>query len=498
MRIIIVLCLLIGSADLFGQHDVLDSLQAELTQASSTESKVDILNRLSHAYSSLSITKSEQLAHEALGLAQPIGYGPGVATAYNNLGICFSIRGAYTEGIDYFMKALRLRETMSDQAMIANSLANIARVFGYQHDYDRALDYALQALEASRKTEDRTQIGMSYINVGNIYVSKKNLPLALTMFSTASDLLESPHPSAEQGWALMEIARVYDAMHNYQEALNTALRAQEMLKTQRDVFTAAELYQLIGTIYHHMSELKKGTGFLHRAISMADANDDSNGRISYRRALAGMYKDAGALDSALFYLEQTLVMNAEIFNTEKARQQAVLEKIYQTESKDQELREKNQQLRFQATVIAVISILLIVLIVLGYISYRYYRDKRDSALKLEKLNNEISAKHQEIVNQSEELARVNEEVRRINESLEQEVQHRSEKIRQQNEMLIEYAYFNAHNVRGPLARILGLAGLMERESSVELVREYNLKLHQSALELDTVVREINNKLQYGL
>jgi signal transduction histidine kinase len=62
-------------------------------------------------------------------------------------------------------------------------------------------------------------------------------------------------------------------------------------------------------------------------------------------------------------------------------------------------------------------------------------------------------------------------------------------------MLIEYAYSNAHNVRGPLARILGLASLMSREDDPELLKEYTTFMYVSAQELDNVIRDINVKLQ---
>ncbi|MGC3943635.1 MAG: tetratricopeptide repeat protein [Chryseolinea sp.] len=491
-----ILFLLFITTELFAQTEELDSLQQELAMAPTVEDRIELINKLSLSYSTLSLTKSEQLAKEALSLAQPIGYGKGIASSYNTLGICSSIRGNYSEGLDYFMQALRIREGLSDQEAIANTTSNIARVFSYQHDYDRALEYALKAMDAKRKINSPVQLGLGYINIGSIYMNKKNYALALTMFSTAHDLFEAKKMTVEQGWALVEIARVYDALENYPEALATAMRAKEKLNLTADVFTAGELFRLIGAIYHHTGNRVEASKYLHRAIAMSDDNDDSNGRIMARRQLADTYKDAGILDSALYYQEQCVSLNAEIFNTEKARQMATLEKVYQTESKDRELREKNDKLRFQATVISIISVLMIVLAVLGYISYHYYRDKRKAAKELEKLNDEISNKHVEILVQTEQLEKANEEVRRINESLEQEVQHRSERIRQQNQMLIEYAYFNAHNVRGPLARILGLAGLMESEPSVELVKEYNVRIHQSALELDKVVREINNKLQY--
>jgi signal transduction histidine kinase len=137
------------------------------------------------------------------------------------------------------------------------------------------------------------------------------------------------------------------------------------------------------------------------------------------------------------------------------------------------------------------------LIVLGFIVYRYYRDKKKSHSELEKLNREIYEKHEEILAQAEELTQANQEISRINESLEAEVTHRTDKIERQNKILIEYAFSNAHNVRGPLARILGLASLMSMEDDPELLKEYNTYIYVSAQELDNVIRAINIKLQDG-
>src|SRR5262245_22706809 len=130
-----ILCLLLISAEVVGQSYSVDSLQRKLALAPTVEARVDLLNKLSHTYSTLSIARAEQLANEALGLATPLGYTRGIAASYNNLGICYSVRGDYTKGLEYFMQALRLRQSMSDQATIASTLSNISRVFGYQHDY---------------------------------------------------------------------------------------------------------------------------------------------------------------------------------------------------------------------------------------------------------------------------------------------------------------------------------------------------------------------------
>ena len=83
----------------------------------------------------------------------------------------------------------------------------------------------------------------------------------------------------------------------------------------------------------------------------------------------------------------------------------------------------------------------------------------------------------------------------MNESLELEVIQRTEKIETQSRKLIEYAYSNAHSVRGPLARILGLSMLMANESSETRIKEYNERMHDSALELDCIIQEMTVRLE---
>jgi signal transduction histidine kinase len=207
-----------------------------------------------------------------------------------------------------------------------------------------------------------------------------------------------------------------------------------------------------------------------------------------------MFRQFGQLDSALVYMDDYVRHYTEAYNAEKSKQISTLEKAYEAEKKDKLLVVKNQQIRSQSFIISAISLLLVVTVVLGFVLYRYYRNKKQSAYNLEKLNREIYEKHEEILAQSEELTQANEEIKRMNESLEAEVTLRSQKIEEQNKKLIDYAYFNAHNVRGPLARILGLTFLMAREEDVNQIKEYNCFLIACAQELDHVVKDINSKL----
>jgi len=65
---------------------------------------------------------------------------------------------------------------------------------------------------------------------------------------------------------------------------------------------------------------------------------------------------------------------------------------------------------------------------------------------------------------------------------------------QKRAILSKYAYVNAHQVRGPVARILGLIALIEKDTLSPDSQRYVQIVKSDTVELDTVIRKINEVL----
>jgi hypothetical protein len=113
-----------------------------------------------------------------------------------------------------------------------------------------------------------------------------------------------------------------------------------------------------------------------------------------------------------------------------------------------------------------------------------------------KVNREIKDKNSALQASEDQLLASGEKLRRINENLNQLVEERSAALHDQNKKLLQHAFINAHKVRSPLARILGLVNLIGHEMNLsgkgdELLGHLNL----SARELDDVLREVRMNLE---
>ena len=106
---------------------------------------------------------------------------------------------------------------------------------------------------------------------------------------------------------------------------------------------------------------------------------------------------------------------------------------------------------------------------------------------------------EEIVeNRTKELTEANSKLQTLNENLERMVEKRTEKINNQLQQMIKYADMNSHEVRAPLARLLGLVDLYNKEMDESTKCDLIKKIDENSQELDQIIRKMNRILEKEL
>lgn len=104
---------------------------------------------------------------------------------------------------------------------------------------------------------------------------------------------------------------------------------------------------------------------------------------------------------------------------------------------------------------------------------------------------ELAAQNEEIIAQSEELAthrdRLEDDVRARTQALEQN----NRELIDQNHQLEQFSFIAAHNLRAPLARIMGIAMLLELTDDKEEQNALREQILTSANDLDEVIKDLN-------
>ncbi|WP_422361621.1 hypothetical protein [Reichenbachiella sp.] len=96
------------------------------------------------------------------------------------------------------------------------------------------------------------------------------------------------------------------------------------------------------------------------------------------------------------------------------------------------------------------------------------------------------------------LADANHELKSMNENLDHLVKERTQKVQEQYEQMLKYAYLNSHEVRAPLSRMQGLMSIIIQEQDIQSKMELIEKLKLSSEELDAIIIEMSQILESEL
>jgi ligand-binding sensor domain-containing protein len=140
-----------------------------------------------------------------------------------------------------------------------------------------------------------------------------------------------------------------------------------------------------------------------------------------------------------------------------------------------------------------LSILIVVLSGFFIVKFRernLVEEKRLLEAKILERTYEIQKKNEEIQAQAEEIIG-------INENLEMLVRARTTELEQKNKALEEYAFITAHELRAPLASILGLVNILSKVKLEEQDKEILGHLKESSERLESIVRTITEAIEKG-
>jgi signal transduction histidine kinase len=255
------------------------------------------------------------------------------------------------------------------------------------------------------------------------------------------------------------------------------------------------------------------------SINLKDQLRDCN------ETLSRIYKAQRKYEKALYHFELFKLYADSINNSEITKKTASLEAQYEFDKREalltaeqaklNVLHEKdNIQLKwFIATsIIGLISVSIIAFLI------NRSRSKMSLAYKkLEEATNEINSKSEalrdinvalmkqksEVVEQRDLVTLQNKKLQEISFTLEQhrqnlelEVEKRTLELAQYERRMEQFAFFTAHDLRAPVATILGLANLLSYYSnSPEDKHVIFEKLVFTTRKLDTVVRQLNQSIE---
>lgn len=493
LRYFLIFCIYIFcGSQIKGQSTEIDSLSQAFKAADNDTSRIDILNALAFSYVHVDPLSAKDDVDITLRSAREIDYKVGEAEALNVLGGIEWSLGSYEKSLSFYLQSLKKYRLLGNELSSAKILNNIGEIYKKLGDKRKSLDYLLQATRILEKYDNAT---LSYYNLGEIHFMLNNYDSAEHYYKKALEANVSQKNHQYEAYAHHGIAEIQLLKRDFKKALESANTALNIRIIGGDHRGTSYSFLLLGGIYHQMGIADSAAYYINRAETLADKIGARDITLNIYKNKSQFFAENKMYDSAYFYHLLYAQVKDDLFNEEKSSQIAKMQTIFETELLKKEFEASESKLKQQNTIIIAIIMLLIFSAAVAGAFYKQRKVQQGVNHLLASKNHKIQAQSEEIQSQAEKLQKLNQNLESLNTTLENQVKSRTQRLKDQNKLLAAYAFTNAHELRAPVASVMGLVDLLQRSELPDKEKEIVEHLVKSTGELDIVIRNIRKKLE---
>ena len=361
----------------------------------------------------------------------------------------------YPEAIRYFKQSIAFNERIHNTSGIAKIHSNLGMIYADRYQFDSSLYFFNRALEYRKVEGEKSEIVSTHVNIAVVQNNLKQHHEAVTNLERALQLATEMNDATQMKSCYGMLAETYEKIGNQEKMLhyfNLYRTFHEMIQRNKVV------------------EAKKET-----ETARLEALELELEKRDKELELFRMKQELGLTEAEL----KSLSEEARVLVEQNTKQQLAMRVLeHEVELDKLRISEAAAQNTRQRIWIVVSAVGLVFAVGLAIMLYR---------------NSNIRKK------MNVQLAEHNEEIKVLNEGLESQVQHRTKelqsallKLEKRNKELDQFSHVISHNLRGPVASILGLGKILNPTQVVDPVsREVFQHVINSTENLDGVVKDLS-------
>jgi signal transduction histidine kinase len=488
---------------------------------------IKTIHKLTDLYFDLNADSMLYFANQTFLLSQKINYLKGQTISMRQQGGAYYAKNNYTEALLHFQKALNLAEKLNDKLQIGLTLSNLSEIFTLQNKHKKALEYDYKALEIFKELYDQERITFTLVHIANYFTAQKDYLKAIDYHQKALLVAEKSKNEYLIAFVNLSFAKIYLEQRKYDIAINTLKPSLVYYIKTANILGEADVCILLARIYVDIQKYESALDFALRAFQLSQTIKDKLRVKQASEVLVHIYEAQSDFPQALFYHKILKIYSDSLFNNESYKKITELNAKYEYEKKEQKLinlqkrneLEKNLQISRQRFYLLLITgVLFLMLLIVGFVLHnrhkiqRLYDKLQKAYIELDYKNDEIAAQNEELqvqqeeiisqrntlIEQNEQLVKnqdtisiQNELIKSQNQTLEEEVKLRTTELEEYANQLEKFAFITAHNLSGPVARVLGLGKVLELQHIKLQEKEAIIeKLIFSTQEIDKVIKDL--------
>ena len=256
-----------------------------------------------------------------------------IAATHNSIGNVYFQQKEFDSAIKSYQKALSLFEEINnaennaikDPDAVVSTLSNIASAQFSQGAYETALDFYLRALRLQDTLRDKRIAATIRVGVANVHSALGNYSSALEYLKPALTVFESLQEKQKIASVLSDIGEAQSNLLNYNDAIQSYQRSAQIFEELKSLGDSSMKHYAIGNIRFFMSEYDLAVDSYQKAFTQFESIKHIPGVASMLASIAGTRYAQHQFDTALEFYEKSL-SKYESMN-DKARAAGIIERI---------------------------------------------------------------------------------------------------------------------------------------------------------------------------
>ena len=370
----------------------------------------------------------------------------------NDLGVYFESHDVYDSALKYYNISLETATRLGMEEDVSFALNNIGLVFYYLSNYDEALEN-MEASVALKRKNNLPSLHVSLMNIGLIYNDQKRYDEALSLLSE----VEKTYLDDCTDRQLADLYFILGYAHFHKASFAEAMAYFDLAYKHGQ---ASGNRKVVANVLHHFgiynleqNKLDESRQQLEQALALAAELRLRRTKRDIYGTMQQLYSEMGNVRKTLEFQTRYMELKDSIFNEQMANNLKEIQLSAQKRYSEGVIRQKDMELKRVRLIILLVGVIAVLVLIVSLLVYRNYRISHRMKILLEE---EVKKRTQELVETNTELTRMNTEYDHL-------------------------VYRASHDIRGPLATLLGLTRLAKQDyNDPNRVIDYLTKIHATA------------------
>lgn len=439
-------------------------------------------------------------SNKSLRIANEIRDTVLINNALNNIGLAYYNIGSYQNALENLLRSLNMKLAINEMYGRALTLNNIGLVYNKLKDYSKAREYFRQGLDVARATGNANLELYSLNNIGITFMKEGDLATAKTFFERSLNLKVD-----NKNWnavSLSGLGQVYQLLGEYEKSrvyFAKSLAQREEIGERNGI---SEIYYYYSKEAQRKENYDSAINLLNESQRIAKEIGSKERMFENFSLFSELYQQKGNIRKAFEYQTRLLELRDTLFNENLAQNLSAIQLKVQEEENQKVLEQKERQLLVNRKFNTFLIIIFILALLLSFLILYAFRHNRKITALLGDRNAEILAQKEEIEAQKESLVsknlqlekahivitQQNEKLAKYNIHLQdkvdertQELEVRNEELKMANLELDNFLYKSSHDIKGPLATLMGICNVALLDiKDVKALEYFKMLLNTSA------------------